>query len=130
MESQSPSETSIEDWLASIGLPEYADRFVANAVDTSVLSELTEQDLKELEIPLGHRRKILRAIANATAQPLPVAAYPPATPGEVAQRRQLTVMFCDLVGSTAMSAKLDPEDMREVISSFQTCIAETIGRYN
>jgi class 3 adenylate cyclase len=117
--------TSIADWLASLGLGEYAERFDANAIDMSVLGELTEQDLKDLDIPLGHRRKLLRAIADLAAAAAAVA--PPAT-AEGAQRRQLTVMFCDLVGSSALSAKLDPEDMRRVISAYQDCIAETVAR--
>jgi class 3 adenylate cyclase/tetratricopeptide (TPR) repeat protein len=131
MESSRSSTNSIVDWLASLGLPEYGERFVANAIDQSVLAELTEEDLKELGIPLGHRRKILRAIAESMAKP-PVAAssYQPVKSGDGAQRRQLTVMFCDLVGSTALSAKLDPEDMREIISAYQSCIADTVGRHN
>lgn len=125
---------SIGEWLAALGLGEYAELFAANAIDTSVLSELTEQDLKELEIPLGHRRKILRAIAVPAA---PVAVTPPPPPPppptvastDGAQRRQLTVMFCDLVGSTALSSKLDPEDMRAVIAAYQACIGEIVGRH-
>lgn len=118
---------SINDWLASLGLGEYADRFVANAVDLSVVNELTEQDLKDLDIPLGHRRKILRAISESAKSPS-AQLTPPASPDEGAQRRQLTVMFCDLVGSSALSAKLDPEDMRRVIAAYQSCIAEVVGR--
>jgi class 3 adenylate cyclase len=117
--------TSIADWLASLGLGEYAERFDANAIDMSVLGELTEQDLKDLDIPLGHRRKLLRAIADLAAA---AAAVAPLATAEGAQRRQLTVMFCDLVGSSALSAKLDPEDMRRVISAYQDCIAETVAR--
>ena len=122
--------TSIVDWLASLGLREYAERFHANAIDLSVIGELTEQDLKDLEIPLGHRRKLLRAIAESASMP-PSSARPPAEPrgDNGAQRRQLTVMFCDLVGSTALSAKLDPEDMQRVISAYQGCIAEVVGRH-
>jgi len=117
---------TIEDWLASLGLSEYADRFVANAVDLSVLQDLTEQDLKDLEIPLGHRRKILRAISDL-AQSLSVPAI---TTDDDAQRRQLTVMFCDLVGSTSLTAKLDPEDMRKVISTYHGCITTIVGHHN
>ena len=120
--------TSITDWLSSNGLGEYADRFVASAIDLSVLGELTEQDLKDLEIPLGHRRKLLRAIANLT-QP-PSAHGTPVVSDEGAQRRQMTVMFCDLVGSSALSAKLDPEDMRRAISAYQGCIAAIVSRGN
>src|SRR3954471_19492837 len=107
---------SIAEWLASLGLGEYAERFAENAVDLSVIRDLTDQDLKELGVLLGHRRKILRATAGRRGPP---PAGPPAssqtTPRENAERRQLTVMFCDLVGSTALSAQLDPEDMRKVI---------------
>jgi class 3 adenylate cyclase/tetratricopeptide (TPR) repeat protein len=135
MENPKTSITSVVDWLASLGLSEYGDRFHANAIDASVLAELTEQDLRELEIPLGHRRKILRAIATLRQpeQPSPspnAAASPKDAPGEGAQRRQLTVMFCDLVGSTALSSRLDPEDMRGVISAYQSRIADIIGRHN
>jgi predicted ATPase/class 3 adenylate cyclase len=117
--------SSIADWLASLGLSEYTERFVVNAIDTSVLGEITEQDLKELEIPLGHRRKILRAIADAKIEaPLQLSQ------DGGAQRRQLTVMFCDLVGSTALSNKLDPEDFRAVISAYQNCIEKTVHRHS
>src|SRR3954471_16136390 len=119
--------TSIADWLTSLGLPEYTERFIANAIDPSVLGELTEQDLKDLEIPLGHRRKILRAIEDSKAPTVPLQ---PAQPDAGAQRRQLTVMFCDLVGSTALSAKLDPEDFRAVISAYQSCIENIVQQHS
>jgi class 3 adenylate cyclase/tetratricopeptide (TPR) repeat protein len=120
--------TMIGDWLASIGLGEYADRFFANAIDVSVLGELTDQDLKDLEIPLGHRRKILREIANLSRSATEHAAT--IEIGDGAHRRYLTVIFCDLVGSTALSAELDPEDMRQVISAYQACIAEIVTRHS
>jgi class 3 adenylate cyclase/tetratricopeptide (TPR) repeat protein len=120
----------VAEWLASIGLGEYAQRFAENAIDLSVVRDLTEQDLKDLGVPLGHRRKLLRAIVEldvaALAKSL-VAATP--TPRDDAGRRQLTVMFCDLVGSTALSARLDPEDLRVVIGAYHACIAEVISRY-
>ncbi len=121
--------TSIADWLAPLGLSEYTERFVANAIDPSVLGEITEQDLKDLEIPIGHRRKILRAIADAANRP---KADTPAQPAQEAgaQRRQLTVMFCDLVGSTALSAKLDPEDFRAVVSAYQSCIERIVAQHS
>ncbi|MGH6788208.1 MAG: adenylate/guanylate cyclase domain-containing protein [Pseudolabrys sp.] len=122
--------SSIEDWLASLGLSEYADRFIANAVDLSVVGELTEQDLKDLEIPLGHRRKILRAIADSPQPAKAPIPSPPTAPDAGAQRRQLTVMFCDLVGSTALSSKLDPEDMRGVISAYQSRIEEVVRHHH
>lgn len=118
----------IAEWLASIGLSEYAERFVENAIDLSVLCDLTEQDLKDLGVLLGHRRKMLRAISELKGQAppaTPIAAEPP--PRDRAERRQLTVMFCDLVGSSALSARLDPEDLRAVIGAYHACIAEIIS---
>jgi class 3 adenylate cyclase/tetratricopeptide (TPR) repeat protein len=120
----------VAEWLASIGLSEYAQRFADNAIDLSVVRDLTEQDLKELGVLLGHRRKMLRAIAELD----PTALAPAETATEPvlrdeAERRQLTVMFCDLVGSTALSVRLDPEDMRQVIASYHVCIGTVIGRY-
>ena len=120
----------IAEWLASIGLSEYAQRFADNAVDLSVIRDLTEQDLKELGVLLGHRRKILRAIAELDGvAPAPTKTATKPEFRDEAERRQLTVMICDLVGSTALSARLDPEDLRTVIGSYHTCIAEVIGRY-
>ena len=120
--------TTIVDWLASIGMSEYAERFHGNAIDLSIIGELTEQDLKELEIPLGHRRKLLRAIADYQNPPSSVAV-PKGSSDDSAQRRQMTIMFCDLVGSTALSATMDPEDMRRIISAYQSCIADIVGRH-
>jgi class 3 adenylate cyclase len=122
--------SSISEWLASLGLPEYSKRFVENAIDLSVVRDLTEQDLKDLGLPLGHRRKMLRAIAELD-EPASPASQAPAkrVPRDEAERRQLTVMICDLVGSTALSTRLDPEDLRRVIGAYHTCIAEVIGRY-
>ena len=97
--------TTIADWLASIGLGEYAQRFADNAVDLSVVPDLTEQDLKDLGVPLGHRRKMLRAIAEFGAVHAPDATLTKAIPREQGERRHLTVMFCDLVGSSALSAR-------------------------
>jgi class 3 adenylate cyclase/predicted ATPase len=126
----------IADWLEELGMSEYAQRFAENAIDFSVLSDLTDQDLEKLGVLLGHRRKLLRAIANLEgiekgAPAVPVAPAPSATQraAETAERRQVTVMFSDLVGSTALSARMDPEDLREVISAYQKCAAETVRRY-
>jgi hypothetical protein len=111
----------IADWLKKLGLSEYVERFAQNAIDASVLPELTDQDLKDLGISLGHRRKMLRAIRELGAGAATASSTPPATEptrqGE-AERRQLTVMFTDLVGSTALSTKLDPEDLRSVIGAY------------
>src|SRR6266851_2668765 len=121
--------TGIAEWLESIGLGEYAQRFGENAIDLSVVRDLTEQDLKDLGVLLGHRRKMLRAIAElrGDAFPTPQTGAKP-LPREGAERRQLTVMVCDLVGSSALSARLDPEDLRAVIGAYHACIAEVIAR--
>src|ERR1700687_5552015 len=116
----------IADWLEKLDMSEYAERFEANRIDVSVLPDLTDQDLEKLGILLGDRRKILRAIREL-ADEAPVSSQAPAAtdmrPGE-AERRQLTVMFCDLVGSTALSAKLDPEDLRGIIRAYhRSCAA-------
>jgi class 3 adenylate cyclase/predicted ATPase len=119
-----------EEWLASIGLAEYAQRFVENHIDPSVLPDLTDQDLKDLGIPLGHRKKMLRAVAElqGASASKPQAAAEPAGRNH-AELRQLTVMFCDLVGSTALSARLGPENMRQVLALFHRRIAEVISAY-
>jgi class 3 adenylate cyclase len=119
----------IAEWLASIGLSEYAQRFADNAIDLSVIRDLTEQDLKDLGVLLGHRRKILRAIADLPAAPAPAEIATEAVPREEAERRQVTVMFADLVGSTALSTGMDPEDLREIISAYQKCVAEAVHHF-
>ena len=127
----------IADWLKKLGMSEYAERFAENRVDFSVLPDLTDHDLEKLGVVLGDRRKMLRAIANleATEKSAPaIAAAATASAVTVglhdaAERRQVTVMFSDLVGSTALSARMDPEDLREVISAYQKCVAETVGRF-
>ena len=123
----------ISDWLAKLGLERYAQLFADNGIDLSVLSDLTDQDLERLGVLLGHRRRILREIANLKAeQPSPSAAVapPPATPPfDAAERRQVTVMFSDLVGSTALSMSMDPEDLREVISAYQNCVTAVVRRF-
>jgi SAM (Sterile alpha motif) domain-containing protein len=115
----------IADWLEKLGMSEYAKRFTESDIDTR---DLTDQDLKELGVSLGHRRKMLRAIAElAGAGPTsPQPALTEPKPQDTAERRQVTVMFPDLVGSTALSARMDPEDLREVISAYQKCVAETL----
>src|SRR5262249_54240918 len=120
----------IAEWLASIGLSEYAQRFIDNAIDLSVVRDLTEQDLKDLGVLLEHRRKMLRAIAELKgAAPIKLQAGPKLVPWDDAERRHLTVMFCDLAGAAALSARLDPEDMWRVIAPYRACIGEVIGRY-
>ncbi len=121
----------IAEWLASIGLSEYAQRFADNAIDLSVIRDLTEQDLKDLGVPLGHRRKILRAIAELDGlAPAPTqTATEPALRDEP-ERRHLTVMICDLVGSTALSARLDPEDMGAVMDAYHAACARITRTYD
>ena len=121
----------IADWLRNLSMSEYAERFAENHIDLSVLPDLTDQDLEKLGILLGDRRRMLRAIREL-ALDTPVTSRPPAVaearPQDAAERRQLTVMFCDLVGSTALSARLDPEDMREIIGAYHRCCAELVER--
>ena len=126
----------IADWLKTLGVSEYAERFAENAIDFSVLPDLTDQDLEKLGVLLGHRRKLLRAIAELkdikkSEREVAVAATLTAAsrPQDSAERRQVTVMFSDLVGSTALSARMDPEDLRDVISAYQKCVAETVGHF-
>jgi class 3 adenylate cyclase len=113
-------------------MPECARRFTENEIDTSVLRHLTDWDLKELGISLGHRRKMLAAVAEL-ASAVPASPQPALTepkPQDTAERRQVTVMFSDLVGSTALSAHMDSEDLREVISAYQKRVAETVRRFD
>lgn len=119
-------------WLEHLGLGQYANVFTENDVDLRALPHLTDQDLRDLGISLGHRRVLLAAIADLDDQ------APPAVESTVsdghpdkaeAERRQLTIMFCDLVGSTALSGQLDPEDMREVIRAYQSACAGIITRF-
>jgi class 3 adenylate cyclase len=122
----------IAEWLKNLGMSEYAERFAENRVDLSVLRHLTDQDLKDIGVLLGDRRKLLAAIAELAgavpAAPQPTLAEP--QPRDVAERRQLTVLFCDLVGSTALAARLDPEDLREIIGAYHRCVADTVSRFD
>ena len=119
----------VAEWLEKLGMSEYAQRFAENRIDFSVLPDLTDHDLEKLGVVLGDRRKMLRAVANLEAHKIAVAAAAHAGPSsDTAERRQVTVMFSDLVGSTALSARMDPEDLREVITAYQKCVAETVRR--
>ena len=127
----------IADWLEKLGMSEYAERFAESDIDIDVLGELTDQDFDRLGVSLGHRRRMLRAIRELGASPIAavterqasVLAVPEPAQKDTAERRQVTVMFSDLVGSTALSARMDPEDLREVISAYQRCVAETVRRF-
>ncbi|HEX3415163.1 MAG TPA: adenylate/guanylate cyclase domain-containing protein [Stellaceae bacterium] len=117
----------ISEWLRGLGLAQYEPIFRENAIDAEVLPELNEADLEKLGVVLGHRKRMLRAIAALETLP---STLPAATPhADAAERRQLTVMFCDLVGSTPLSARYDPEDLREVIGAYQRCVADTVARF-
>jgi class 3 adenylate cyclase len=124
-------------WLRSLGLGKYEAAFRDNDIDETVLPSLTHENLKELGVAsLGHRVKLLDAItalrndgSGKTLDTASTSSAPRTHPEDRAERRQVTVMFSDLVGSTALSARMDPEDLREVISAYQKCVAETVQRF-
>ena len=121
----------IAEWLRSLSLGQYAPPFAENAIDWDVLPKLTADDLKEIGVAaVGDRRRLLEAIASLGGGGLPAvsAAVPSAVFGG-AERRQLTVMFCDLVGSTPLAARYDPEDLREIVGAYHRCVADTAGRF-
>src|SRR5262245_29199324 len=127
----------IGGWLRSLSLEEYETAFRENKVDATVLPKLTADDLKDLAVQaVGDRRKPLGAIADSRSGSKPELT-PSAAASNIAEvvkdaaaeRRQVTVMFSDLVGSTALSARMDPEDLREIISAYQKCVAETVQRF-
>src|SRR5215471_14631662 len=134
---------NIAAWLQDLGLERYVSAFRDNEIDWEVLPKLTSEDLREIGVAaIGHRRKLLDAIA-ALRMEVPATAMPPASAAAVtaapsaspappadAERRQLTVMFCDLVGSTALSTRHDPEDLRELIGDYHGAVAETVGRFD
>ena len=123
-------------WLRNLGLGQYEALFRENEIDADILPELTEVDFEKLGVPLGHRKRLLRAIsglgapvtlAETSAAP---AAPTGAKPQDAAERRQLTVMFCDLVGSTALSVRFDPEELREEIRAYQNTVSAVVARYD
>ena len=131
----------VADWLRALGLERYGAAFRENDVDDKLLPDLTEDDLKGLGVgSIGHRRQLLKAIAALRLQDAPTANPVRSTsptgvddftsPETTAERRPLSVMFCDLIGSTALSSRLDPEDLREVIRIYQTCVATTIQQFD
>ena len=126
-----PAPQQMVDWLEKLGMSEYAERFAENGIDGSVLRYLTDQDLEKIGVLLGHRRKMLAAIAElaGAVQAPPQPALTESKPQDTAERRQVTVMFSDLVGSTALAARMDPEDLREVISAYQKCVAEIVRHF-
>ena len=128
---------NIAAWLRSLGLERYEAAFRDNEIDGTVLPSLTAEDLKDLGVTIvGHRRKLqdaiaaLRADASAKSPPADAVPVTDRTAKDTAERRQVTVMFSDLVGSTALAVRMDPEDLREIISAYQKCVAETVQRYD
>ena len=121
--------SDLRDWLRRNKFERYADAFEANDIDLDILPELTEDDLGKLGVSLGNRRRLLKALAERASDADKVAPTAAPKSSGQAERRQVTVMFSDLVGSTALSARMDPEDLREVISAYQKCVAETVGRF-
>ena len=119
---------NVADWLRSLGLEQYEPAFRENEIDWAVLPELTEADLEKLGLPLGARKKLLKAIAGRSAEPGPAcvteAVSPAITPA--AERRQLTVMFCDLVGSTALSERLDAEELGDFIRAYDERVSAQV----
>jgi hypothetical protein len=125
-------------WLRSLGLGQYEAAFRENAINEAILPKLTAEDLKDIGVTaVGHRRVLIDAIAALRAETPPkqenassAASEPANKPDRVggglpeAERRQVTVMFCDLVGSTALSARLDPEDLRGIITAYHRCCTE------
>jgi class 3 adenylate cyclase/tetratricopeptide (TPR) repeat protein len=126
--------TDLQRWLEKIGLAQYADLLARNDIDWEILPELNEPDLEKLGVSLGHRKKLVKAISQAFSNSLQVPnapVEPRSTPntGAAAERRHLTVFMCDLVGSTPLSTRLDPEDLRRILHEFQRCCADAIHRY-
>jgi class 3 adenylate cyclase/tetratricopeptide (TPR) repeat protein len=126
----------VDKWLEDIGLGQYVELFAQNHIDFDILPDLSDADLAQLGVTLGDRKRLIRAIARLAEAYAPARAEPPAEPATTVpirregERRQLTVMFCDMVGSTALSARMDPEDLREVIRRYQETCAEVIGRFD
>jgi class 3 adenylate cyclase/predicted ATPase len=118
----------IQEWLENIELGKYLEIFVENDIEFEVLAELSDGDLKELGLSLGHRRKFLKAIRGLSPEPEVLPSTTEAS-GTGPERRHLTVMFCDLVGSTALSSRLDPEDMRELLRAYQDACTAVVMRY-
>ena len=128
---------SLREWLINVGLGQYEEALKSNGIDVDVLPDLTDADLKELGLSLGDRKRFLKAAAarspcldNVTSPPDASAPAGDSLPSSAAERRQLTVMFCDLVGSTALSARLDPEDMRDIIGAYHRAVAATVARFD
>src|SRR5262245_11461654 len=124
--------SEVRKWLDTIGLAQYADAFETNDLDIDLLGQVDDQLLKDIGVSsAGHRLRIRNAIAKLSQQEKSISSLGAATDAASAsaERRQVTVMFSDLVGSTALSARMDPEDLHEIISAYQKCVAETVQRF-
>jgi predicted ATPase/class 3 adenylate cyclase len=126
--------TDLQHWLEEIGLAQYAELFASHDIDWEILPDLTERDLEKLGVSLGHRKKLVKAIqtrcgSTHVAGPSAGSRSPP-TAAQSAERRHLTVLFCDLVGSTSLSAQLDPEELRKILFDFQRRCGDAIRRYD
>jgi len=119
----------VGEWLRGLGLGQYEATFRDNAIDADILPDLTETDFEKLGLPLGHRKRLLKAIAGLAPGAIASAPVVHRAIANAAERRQVTVMFCDLVGSTAMSTRLDPEDLRIVIGSYHRCCAALVEQH-
>ena len=128
--------SDVRTWLAGIGLGQYADAFEANDVEMDLLNGVDDQVLKDIGVTsAGHRLRLRNAIAKLAPTPdvkenTNSAVAAPEVAAASGERRPLSVMFCDLIGSTALSARLDPEDLREVIRAYQACVAKTIQQFD
>jgi class 3 adenylate cyclase/predicted ATPase len=124
---------SIRRWLEELGLGKYGDVFVENEITPHEIHDLTDDDLKELGLPMGPRKRLLRAITEGDAKVVAPAdkntAIKEQPHSTATERRQLTIMFCDLVGSTALSGQIDPEDLRDVMRKYQDAVAGSVTRY-
>jgi class 3 adenylate cyclase len=132
LDSTGTPQMDVSKWLRDLGLENYAQAFQANDIDAKVLPRLTADDLTALGITsVGHRRRLLDAIAALDQERCPAGTEPIAAAARPleAERRQLTVLFCDMVGSTELAARLDPEDLREVMRSYQSACADVVGRF-
>jgi class 3 adenylate cyclase len=120
----------VAEWLRGLGIEQYVPAFRVNHIDEEVLRRLASEDLRELGVTsIGHRRKLLDAIAALGRAEAPSVLTPVPIVASEAERRQLTVMFCDLVGSTPLSVRFDPEDLREIVGAYHRCVADTVGRF-
>ena len=116
-------------WLGSLGLDQYESTFRENGIDAGTLAELTDERLRDIGVPLGHRLRMLRALRELALQTEPAPSVVPSA-RDGAERRHMTVMFCDLIGLSTLTAELDPEDMADLIRASQRTIAAAVARFD